>query len=371
MLRILHLADLHLGWVPRFMSAQKAALRSEARYRVLTHAIDYACEARNGIDLVVIAGDLFETHTPDTALVGRVVADLARLPVPLVTTPGNHDEITYAASLYQRVRWPGLLVTTPHPAHVGTLQCGVHAVHVYSLAYVGGLTQTRPAIQNFPRDEAPGLHVAIFHGTLGDWGGDRSLPLDPAALAATRYDYIALGHIHRHEKHRLGATPAVYPGMVCGKSFDDPGVGHLTVVELDGGYARVVCVPIEGQVLRTVEVDVTSMRSAEELEAALLRQGGDSEMVRVRVAGSATFHIDAERLETQLADSFFHLEVIDKTIPFTDGCLRAWAADETVLGLFVRRLQTRIAEADDVRRPVLVEALQRGICAMKQSGGLR
>ncbi len=54
--------------------------------------------------MVIIAGDLFETHKPEPALVEEVVAQLERLEragVAVVTVPGNHDEITYADSVYR------------------------------------------------------------------------------------------------------------------------------------------------------------------------------------------------------------------------------------------------------------------------------
>lgn len=90
--------------------------RGAARDSLLERAVDYACDPAHGIDLVILAGDLFETHQPDAALTGRVIAALERLPMPLLTTPGNHDEITYAQSVYRRARWPGILVTRATPS---------------------------------------------------------------------------------------------------------------------------------------------------------------------------------------------------------------------------------------------------------------
>ena len=60
----------------------------------------------------MIVGDLFETHCPEEPLVAAAVAQLRRLEqagIPVVTVPGNHDEITYPNSVYQTRRddWPG------------------------------------------------------------------------------------------------------------------------------------------------------------------------------------------------------------------------------------------------------------------------
>src|SRR5690606_18200460 len=109
-----------------------------------------------------------------------VISDLKRLidnGIAVVTVPGNHDEITYADSVYRihAERWPGVLVQNPMPAHVATLDVHGTPVYVYGLAYTGGLTRARPPISEFPRLDAHGVHVAVFHGSL-DWdAGDRSL----------------------------------------------------------------------------------------------------------------------------------------------------------------------------------------------------
>ncbi|MEW6046680.1 MAG: hypothetical protein AB1609_09395 [Bacillota bacterium] len=125
MFRLLQLADLHLGWAPGYMDEPRRAERRRRRDELLRRAV--------------------------------------------VTVPGNHDEITYADSVYrERARdWPGVLVQNPVPEHVSTLSVAGIPVHVYSLAYTGGLTPTRSALARFPRIGEPGFHLGAFHGTLG------------------------------------------------------------------------------------------------------------------------------------------------------------------------------------------------------------
>ncbi|HHT01349.1 MAG TPA: DNA repair exonuclease, partial [Firmicutes bacterium] len=227
MIRCLHLADLHLGWEPSFLGP-RAAHRQRERDDLLRRIVDYALA--NGVDLVIIAGDLFETHRPPADLADAVRRDLRRLDqagVAVVTVPGNHDEITYHDSVYRQGDWPGVLVQNPTVDKVATLSIKGQDCHFYSLAYTGGLTPSDP-LTEFPRSDEQGFHIAVFHGTL-DWNpGERSLPLQSAALAAANYHYTALGHIHRHSVHRSGpGGPLVYAGAVEGKGFHDLGTGQL------------------------------------------------------------------------------------------------------------------------------------------------
>lgn len=384
-LRILHLADLHLGWKPHFLGPL-AEERQRERDGLLRRAVDFVLQER-AADMVVIAGDLFETHTPPSGLVESVISDLQRLEaagVPVVTVPGNHDEITYADSVY-RVhggRWPGVLVQNPMPEHVGTITVKGVPVHVYGLAYTGGLTRTRPPIAEFPRLDRDGVHLAVFHGSL-DWdAGDRSLPLMSPALGAAGYDYIALGHIHRPGEKKVGPGLAVYPGMVEGKGFSDPGTGRFTIVVLRVGRegprvraegAEVVHVAAGVRPVRTVEVDVTPLKDLDALEPSIREAAGAAgesaagpgPIVQVRLVGAAPGFIDVEALTARLAAGFYFLEIIDDTAAFDDAVIERLALEPTVRGEFVRRMRALMDDAEDeAARELAARALRRGLAAL-------
>ncbi|MBO8140600.1 MAG: DNA repair exonuclease [Firmicutes bacterium] len=364
--RVLHLADLHLGWTPRFLGS-RAGERQRERDGLLTRAVDWVL-TESAADMVVIAGDLFETHRPEPGLLGRVVADLARLVeagVAVVTVPGNHDEITYHDSVYREygLRWPGLLVTSPIAAHAGTLSVRGVPIHIYGLAYTGGVTRT--PVEEFPRLHVPGLHVAVFHGSLGWNAGDRSLPLPEDALAAASYDYVALGHIHQHVVRTLGNGLAVYPGAVEGKGFDDPGVGFFTVAVLGDGQARLERKPAGSRPVRTVELDVSACRDETDVEGRIRELGDSSAIVRVRLVGASPARLAADELADRLRSCFYHLDIVDETTVLDEAAFDGLAAEPTVRGQFVRRMKAAIEQAKNPdERQMLVLALRRGMAAL-------
>lgn len=388
MLRILHLADLHLGWQPSFMPREQAEERRRRRDGLLSRAVDLALDPARQIGLVLIVGDLFETHCPEASLVAAAMAQLRRLEqagVPVVTVPGNHDEITYPNSVYQTHRddWPGILVTNPHPAHVARLEAQGETVHLYSLAYTGGITQTQPAISQFPRLDEPGIHLAAFHGTLGDSLGERSLPLDPAALGQAGYHYVALGHIHKPGEVRMGRGLAVYPGAVEGKGFDDPGTGQFTIAALEPGGVTLERVPAGVQPVVVHDLDVSAMADAAQVAEAVAALAdreviagladrevipglaGADAVVRVRLTGTAPELLDPEAIAAACAHRFFYLEVVDETDSLSPELLDRWAGERTILGEFIRRMRRRLdEEQDEGERAVLEEALRRGVQAM-------
>ncbi|MBI2876272.1 MAG: DNA repair exonuclease [Candidatus Tectomicrobia bacterium] len=380
--RILHLADLHLGWSPRFLKTLEMERREE-RNRLLERAVDFALSSEGAIGLVLIAGDLFEDHRPEAALVASVLYQLRRLEaagVRVVTVPGNHDEISYHDSVYRQraAEWPGVLVQNPHPARVATLDVGGTPCHIYSLAYTGGLTRATTPLTEFPPAQGPGRHIAVFHGAL-DWNpGERSLPLSGAGLAQAGYDYIALGHLHRHHAWALPGGRllseilprgvAVYPGMVEGKGFSDPGEGFFTVADL-GEKISLRRVPAGVRPVRSERIDAGAFATADELAEALASRGEGQGIQELRLTGSPSFPLPLVALAEKAGPRFYHLEILDETEFLSPEALARLAGEPTIRGQFVRRLQQALEAAPDERqRRLLDRALRLGLAALSPEG---
>lgn len=369
---MLHLADLHLGWNPPWEDI--ASRRREERDRRLFSAVSWAL--KHQIDLVVIAGDLFETHRPDESLVASVRNDLKRLVdagVSVVTVPGNHDEISYHDSVYRSSRdWPGLLIQQPNFDFAATIDVRGEKVHLYSMAYTSGLTRTDPPLSDFPHTGEDGWHIALLHGSLG-WGtADRSLPINTQALTAAGYDYVALGHIHQHQIHGERVRPVVYCGMVDGKGFDDPGVGVYTVVTLEKGTpAKVEKVEVESRPVTNCTFDAGAYPDQAALEEAMNDCLEEGAIARVTLTGVPAFAMSTEALRDSLKKRVLYLEILDESTGLSDDALAAMAKEPTVRGAFVSGMLKRLAgcEPDDEEgRRVLQRALTLGLQAL---GGAR
>ena len=372
--RLLHLADLHLGWVPRDLPASVAAARCAARDVLLDEAVALALSER--VHAVVIVGDLFETFDPPADLVRAARTALERLVaagIKVVTLPGNHDELTYGASVYRREagRWPGVLVREPMPAHVVSLALADETLHVHGLAFVGGVTDVANVLASLPARSQGGAHLFMAHGTLvhgvANAGEERSLPLPRSTLASAGYDYVALGHVHQASAHHLGSSLAVYPGCVGGKGFDDPGSAAWTLVEITPGGARTWQRPLQGQAVRDLRLDVSDCDDEAAVIEALgaLVAGFPGDVVRVRLGGALPAVLDADELAARCLGDAAYLRVEDRTTDVSAALLDAWSASPTVRGDFVRRLRDRLETSDDeAERARLVRALRFGLDAL-------
>ncbi len=413
MIRLIHLADLHLGWQPRFLAERSAAQKyAEERFGVFSAAMDFGLDPANRVSAVVVAGDLFDDHRPAPGLVERVIAGLRSLAargIATVVVPGNHDELTYPDSVFRQYaeRWPGILATSPHMAHLGTAGHGDQAIHFYGMAYTGGITDVARPVASFPRLDSPGVHVAVIHGTVvgsaeGYGGGpgrlagagapqwalaERSLPLDARALAAAGYDYVALGHIHRHGPAGGAGARACYAGLAASRGFDDPGCGFFVVSELEPGSNAPVIhrVPLELRRVVEAKADVTGLASVEQLATACANATADvpaGSLVRLELSGQTDAPVDLESLAAAVSarGGFLHVEISDLTSILGPEQIRRWSAEPTVRGFFVRRLlaggkpcgtteSPDGATEDEGRNPELVErALRYGLAALGGRG---
>ena len=360
MRKILHLADLHLGFEHRYLG-DRAGKRQQETVQTLERVVEWATDDRNDIGAVLIAGDLFETHdVQDPRLVGSVISTLRRVPASgraLVTVPGNHDEYSYPESVYRAHAggWPGVLVTQPLPEVVARFELGGAPCAVISLAYTAGLSPSvLPALP--AADRSGEIRIAALHGTLDATPADRSYRIDSAALSAAGIAYAALGHIHMPSESRYGGGVAVYPGTLNGKGFDDPGVAELVTVAFPGGVARIDRVPFPVRPIETRPIDLSHYDTTETLLTDLEAEAHANLVLRLRPFGPRPADFDAEYLLGRLKDAVFHVELDDQSINVPPEEIERLAQQRTIQGLFVRLMRERMAEAGD--DPLAVEGLR-------------
>ncbi|HEY7729160.1 MAG TPA: DNA repair exonuclease [Candidatus Eisenbacteria bacterium] len=351
--RILHLADLHLGASFPAMG-ERGAERARDLLHAFLRAVDFAADEARPVDLLVIAGDLFDTHDPDSALVYQVEAAFEKLHkagVPVFLVPGTHDAHSYRRSIYRRLRVPEgsqlfvQPVLTPGPR----LTIRGEAVQIYGIAYDPGVSQ-RPLGEFRPVGEAD-YHVGILHAALQDsptWKIRASdLPVTRTEIAASGLHYMALGHYHNFAEVREGGSVAVYPGTLEGRKFGENGPRHLVTATLSHDAVSIERTPWNARTLTEVDLDLlaSEVQDEEQLAERITAFAGDREIVRVRITGAAHFIFDAQRVVERLAPQFFHLELDDQTYLVNQALLERFKDEATVRGIFVRRMLERIERA--------------------------
>jgi len=351
--RILHLADLHLGAAFPTLG-DRAEERSRDLLSAFQRAVEFAVSAEKPVDLAVIAGDLFDTHDPADGVVFEVESALERLTragLPVLLAPGTHDAVGYRRSVYRRIRLPegAHLFLTPTFEPGPRLTIRGESVQTYGVAFDGAVC-ARPLAELRP-DALADYHIGVAHGCLQDsptWKvRPQDMPLTRNEIGACGLHYLALGHFHNFAEVREGGCVAAYPGTLEGRKFGENGPRYLVVATLGREAVSLERTPWNARTVTEAVVDfqMAEIREERQLEERVSAFAGDREIVRVRLAGPAEFVFDAERLRARLAPRFFHLELDDRTYLVNARLLERFREEATVRGVFVRRMLERIEQA--------------------------
>ncbi len=165
-------------------------------------------------DVVLLAGDTFDSNQLSVALIDRAGRLLADAGMPVVILPGNHDP-ALPDSVYVR----GGFAQIPDLAILGVTHDEALLFPAYELEIWGHAHRDyfdMPPLPG-PRPRMTRWQVAVGHGHY-EPPETRANPLRPSwvfgdeEIAATAADYLALGHWDRPMRVGDGAVPAYYSG---------------------------------------------------------------------------------------------------------------------------------------------------------------
>lgn len=300
-MKILHTSDWHVGKILKGQS------RVAEHVAVLAQVVDIARAEHP--DLVIVAGDLYDTAapTPDaTRLVTRALSALRGTGTAIVAIGGNHDNgpaldalrpwadaagITLRGSVRDSAadhviegrtaggeRWR--LVALPFLSQ----RYAVRAIEMYELTaaeenqtyadHVGRLVATLSGSSEPDVVNLITAHLTVVGATMG--GGEREAHsilgyAVPATVFPTHAHYVALGHLHRAQQV-LGPCPVRYSGSPLAIDFgEEDNTPSVTIVEVTAQTAaKVREVPITAATpLKTVRGTLADLAAVEPGDAWL------------------------------------------------------------------------------------------------------
>ena len=284
-MKILHTSDWHVGKV------LKGRDRYDEHEAVLASLVGTA--RSEDVDLVLIAGDLFETQVPNPRAQGQVIRALLALRGDgrqVVAIAGNHDNPNLLDSVYRPVLGElGLHVlgTPKAPDSGGTLHLTTRGGERVTVAAMPFLSQryavraaelllheqaehaldyarrTAAIIEMLTAGFTPdSVNIVTTHATfLGGrrGGGERDVQTTfeyevPASILPSSAHYAALGHLHRQQEIPA-PCPTFYSGSPLaidfGEEANEPGALIVTAAPGKRADARRVDVT-GGRKLRTL-----------------------------------------------------------------------------------------------------------------------
>ncbi len=329
---VLHLSDIHMGsgFVHGQINPETGVnTRLEDFSRTLGLCIDRAIN--QPVDLVIFGGDAFPDATPAPYIQEAFASQFRRLTdagIPTVLLVGNHDQHSQGTggaslSIYRTLGVPGMIVgdrltthriTTTHgPIQVITLPwlnrstlMARHETNALSLSEINELLLSRLqiALESEIRSldpEIPTILLAHLMADRANLGAERFLAVGKgftvpvAFLARPCFDYVALGHVHKHQNLNPDNNPAiVYPGSIERVDFsEEKEAKGYVMVELAKHQTTWEFCPLPARPFMTIEVDLSHTQDPlATLQQAIQRHNINGAVVRL------IYRVEPEQLES-------------------------------------------------------------------------
>lgn len=312
--RILHFADAHIDIANYGRHDPETGLP----HRVVDFlkALDQIVEAALGgdVDLVIFAGDAYRDRNPQPTFQrewGRRMMRLSEAGIPTLLLVGNHDiapaeKRAHTMQEFKTLAVPHILVADDAVQFWGPDDLGV-PIQLITLPWVtrsrflarhevGDQTANEvldrmedivaEAIEAHIDSADPGLPlVLVAHASVvgAVYGSERQVMLGHEVMLSSRVirdqrlDYVALGHIHRHQSVNEH-PPAVYPGSIeridFGEAKEEKG---YVLANVERGRASWRFIPLK---TRPFVDEVAEAREADGFMAEILGQLPSPDRVR-------------------------------------------------------------------------------------------
>lgn len=306
MVKILHLSDIHIGSGFSHGKVNPETginTRLEDFVNTLRICIDRAIE--ESVDLVLFGGDAFPDATPPPYVHEAFASQFRRLAdgnIPAVLLVGNHDQHSQGSggaslSIYRTLVVPGFIVGDTITTHRLNTRNG--EVQIITLPWLNRSTLlTRPETEGLDQAEVnemligklqpvleaeirrldpelPTILLAHLMADRANLGAEKFLAVGKgftipmSMLIRSEFDYVALGHVHKHQNlNPSNDPPVIYPGSIERVDFSEEkeDKGYI-LLEVKSGKVDWEFCSLPARPFLTIETDVS--QAEDPLEAVL------------------------------------------------------------------------------------------------------
>jgi len=389
-MKFVHTSDWQIG-------KPFAGIRDERKRSLVQHARVKAIErlgevARDtGADIVLVAGDLFDSPSADKSTVSAACSAIGQIGLPVIAIPGNHDHggpgSIWEQDFYLREQAdlaPNLTVLlepVPHECDSAVLlPCPLLRRSVSE-----DPTEWLRLLEIYSSFESDKARIVVAHGSTqmfsGHWEDDERNSaagnlLDLSRLPESEIDYIALGDWHGTKQVHAKAWFAGTPEMDRFAKGGNHDPGNILLVEVQRGkQPKVTKERTAGLRWNELAFDFADDRALDEFQnriADLLGQRANEDLLRLTLSGSLGIEASGrlDRILESLEARLLRLKLTNQThIAPTEAEIDAFTKQTShpVIANVARQLIERAARADDGARVAHI-ALRELHSATKEAG---
>lgn len=301
-MKFVHIADVHLGAQPD-QGYSWSEQRKQEIWDSFRETIEQVGQER--ADLLLIAGDLFHRQ-PLVRELKEVNYLFESIPdTKIVLIAGNHDCLK-KDSYYRTFPWSSNVVClfgeTLEQVYLKDIDTYIYGLSYHSQEIKEGLCDTVR-----PQTGKGGIHILLAHG-----GDENHMPFKKQLLAASGFDYIALGHIHKPQI--LVPNKIAFSGALEPLDRNDIGIhGYFTGTCRDGettiyfrSQAKRTYIPLVIQVS-----EETTQFSLEEQVSLEIELQGQKNIYQIILEGFRDTDLNFDKSRLQALGNI--IEILDDT----------------------------------------------------------
>lgn len=361
-MKIIHCADVHLASrLSSNLDERRAKLRRDEILNTFLRMIDYAAD--NSVDVILIAGDLFDTGRVQARVRNAVEGAIRKHPdIVFYLIRGNHDASGFLDALEEipdnlklfGAEWTSYVLNPQGAGNIVLTGAELSADNAGML--YGSLV---PDYEKF--------NIVMLHGQQNNYTSkNRAEIIALSELRNKGIDYLALGHVHEYHMEELDKRGMwCYSGCLEGRGFDECGEHGFVLLDID--EERLKCeyewIPFAGRSLHTIEIDVTgcsdSMEIIDAVQDVMARTPiSPKDMVKIVLTGhvDVTCEKDSDFITQKLEEQFFFLKIYDETKLTVD--FDRFLTDESLKGEFVRQVRAAEGMDEETKATVIRYGLQ-------------
>lgn len=319
-MKFIHCSDTHLGFSDYYKIDPETGINYReqdfyAAWKILIEEI-----LRQKPDFVIHAGDLFHTTRPTNRAIAVAMEGIQKVSdggIPFVLISGNHStpKIRATGSIFESIA----LFPNVHAGFQSQYQqfqigdCAVHCIPHCSLSQ--DLQRAFEALKPVKKAKH---QILVTHGA---WAGQRSFSMgefneqqlpDPDLISCIKFDYIALGHYHKHIQIKPNI---IYSGSTERTSFNEAdNVTGYMLVDLDAAKF-VHCETPSRPMIKLAPMDCRDLTVAQIYDELITRSTDALTDALVSLPLTHVRHETLVRLDhRQINDIFQQVFYLNKTI---------------------------------------------------------
>lgn len=351
-MKFVHIADMHFD-MP-FTVLAKNGLAEQRRLdqrNAFNKMINYIKE--NNIEYLFISGDLYENEYVRKATIEYINNCFKQIPnTKIFVTPGNHDPYL-ANSYYSKFEWN-------ENVHIFTQMDKIEDKNVNIYGY--GFTDFYSKKVELPINlDTSKINILVMHADLD--GSTKEVgeynPILESELKNTKFDYIALGHIHKNNFNEN--EKIVYPGSMMTGGFDELGKHGMLVGEINEQDKKVSLEFVELDNKEFVEknLDISKIQSQEELIENINQiKIDENKYYKIILVGTKKLELNINELIKHIQNKNI-IKIKNKTKIEYD--LEKISKEQSLKGIFVKELLEQINEEN---KEQILESIYIGLSLM-------